>query len=97
MKIGYICMVVQGEKENFEYQEASCTRTIGTRTDKVRCKFLYPQDYEDVMRNTEMLKNNTGIMIVREPFFTDEELKKRCLKWCEWANSCENREYSFSS
>lgn len=34
------------------------------------------------------------LIVVQEPFFTNDELKERLEKWCEWANSCEHREYS---
>lgn len=96
MKVGYIRRNrYENGSEDFKYIEGNATRRIGARTDTIKVKFLYGTiPYEEVMSNTEMLKDG-DIMIVSEPFFTTPELKERCEKWCEWANSCKNREYSF--
>ena len=98
MKIGYISRR-KGEdgKETFKYLEANGTRRIGTKLDTVKVKFLYgTTPYEEIESNTKFLRENEGrLILVSEPFITDEILAERCRKWCEWANSCEHREYSF--
>ena len=96
MRVGYISKRVDIEtgKETFKYIEGNATRRIGVRTDTIKVKFLYGTiPYEEVLSNTEIL-SDTRIMIVQEPFFTNDEMKERAQKWCDWANSCENREYS---
>lgn len=96
VKIGYISRRIDADgKEKFSYREGSATRRIGVRSDTIKVRFLYgTTPYDEVRSNTEMLKNE-NIMLVREPFFTDEKMRERCEKWCDWANSCEHREYSF--
>lgn len=97
MRIGYI-QRVSGEKETFNYIEGTGVRRIGVRTDRVKVNFLCsPYDYEEIADNTKSLVEDDGVMLVSEPFITSDKLKERCLRWCEWANSCKNREYSFFS
>ena len=98
MKLGYI---VEYDLElnphltqKFKFQEATCTRTINTRGDKVRSKMLsYPVDYEDVLSTAKMMKENENLIIVREPFLLDDELKAKVTKWVEWANNADPQEY----
>lgn len=97
MKIGYISRRTnESGKETFKFIEANGTRRIGTRTDTIKVKFLYgTTPTEEIQSNTEIIRENNGIILVREPFFTDDELSERMQRWCEWANTCEHREYSF--
>lgn len=98
MKLGYI-RVTDLElnphiKEKFKFMEASYTRRISSRGDRVYSKMLRcPVDYEEVADNAEMMKKNPDIMIVREPFILDDELRERCIKWVEWANHADPKEY----
>ena len=70
-------------------------RRIGTRSDTIKVNFLYgTTPYEEVKSNTDFMAEGK-LIVVQEPFFTDAALKERLEKWCEWANSCEHREYSF--
>ena len=96
MKVGYISKRIdENGKETFKYFEANGVRRVGVRTDNVRVKFLQiPYPYDEILDNTEFIKNGNNLILVCEPFFTDEELKERCLKWCEWASSCKHKEYS---
>lgn len=95
MKIGYIRRTVDvNGKETFKYHEANGVRRIGARTDNVRVKFLmFPTPYKEVEDNTELMQGE-GLILVEEPFLTDDKLKAKCEKWCEWASSCERKEYS---
>lgn len=95
MKVGYIRRTRYPDgKETFKYLEGTGTRRIGVRSDTVKVKFLYGTiPYDELVSNTKMITRN--IVLVTEPFITNDELKERFEKWCERANSCEHREYSF--
>ena len=97
MRVGYIIKRVdENGKETFKYHESNATRRIGVRSDTVKIPFLYgTTPYEEIDDNTNMMSGENGLIIVNEPFFTNKEMKERCERWCEWANSCEHREYSF--
>lgn len=96
MKIGYISRYRdENGKETFVYREGNGTRRIGVRSDTVKVSFLYgTTPYKDIEENTRMMANGT-MVLVTEPFFTDDAMREKMEKWCEWANSCEHREYSF--
>ena len=40
------------------------------------------------------MKNNSKIIVVREPFLLDDELRERAIKWVEWANKVDESEYN---
>lgn len=70
--------------ERFRFREASFTRTINSRGDKIRSKMLlFPVDYEEVVDNAAMMKRNP----------IDDELRDKCTKWVEWANTADPAEY----
>lgn len=80
--------------EKFKFREASFTRTINSRGDKIRSKILmFPVDYEEVADNAAIMKQNPNLILVREPFLLDDELKDKCTKWVEWANIADPAEY----
>lgn len=57
-------------------REAAFTRRIDSRGDKVYSKMLsHPVDYEDIVDNTNMMKNNSHLILVRKPFLLDNELR----------------------
>ena len=92
-RIGYI--VRTGDKETghrFKLRESTYTRKISSRGDKVYSKLLYPQNYDDVKVNTEIMKEN-GVILVTEPFFLDDELREKAIRWVEWANNADPSEY----
>jgi hypothetical protein len=97
MKIGYIRrnnVEFNPNKPKFEFKEASYTRKISSRGDKVYSKMLlYPIDYEDIVGTTNMMKDGSGLIIVQEPFILDDELKERVVRWVEWANNADPKEY----
>ena len=81
--------------EKFKFREASFTRTINSRGDKIRSKMLiFPVDYEDVAENAAMMKRHPTLILVGEPFLLDDELRDKCTKWVEWANTADPAEYS---
>lgn len=80
--------------DKFTLKEATYTQSISSRGNKIRSKLLScPVDYDDVRSTTEIMKDNTGIVVVREPFFIDDELRERVTKWVEWANKADPSEY----
>ena len=100
MKIGYIVKYDLKSNpqltEKFKFKEATFTRRISSRGDRVYSKMLaYPVDYEDIVDSANKMKGNSGLIIVQEPFLLDDELKQKCLRWVEWANRVDESEYSF--
>lgn len=98
MKIGYIqeydLELNPHLTERFKFREASFTRRISSRGDRVYSKMLqFPVDYDEIVDNANMMKNNSGIILVREPFLLDDELKEKVTKWVDWANKADPREY----
>ena len=98
MKIGYIqeydLELNPHLTERFKFREASFTRRISSRGDRVYSKMLqFPVDYEEIVDNANIMKNNSDIILVREPFLLDDELKEKVTKWVEWANHAEPSDY----
>lgn len=80
--------------ERFKFVEASASRTINSRGDKIKSKILWGSvDYSEVEINARLMHENPKLIIVCEPFLLDEELKMKCLKWVEWANTAHPSEY----
>ena len=40
------------------------------------------------------MKENDRIILVSEPFLLDDELKEKAIKWVEWANNADEKEYN---
>lgn len=98
MKIGYIVEYDLDMNphltEKFKFREATFTRRISSRGDRVYSKMLmFPVDYEEIVDNANMMKNNPSLIIVREPFLLDDELREKVTKWVEWANHADPKEY----
>lgn len=98
MKIGYIVEydleLNQHLTEKFKFREATFTRRISSRGDRVYSKMLmYPVDYEEIVGNANIMKNNPSLILVREPFLLDDELREKVTKWVEWANHADPKEY----
>lgn len=98
MKIGYIqeydLELNPHLTERFKFIEASFTRRISSRGDRVYSKMLqFPVDYEEIVDNANIMKNNSDIILVREPFLLDDELKEKVTKWVDWANKADPHEY----
>lgn len=98
MKIGYINEVNPKMNphitERFQFREASFTRRISSRGDRVYSKMLlFPVDYEEIVDNANSMKKNSSIILVREPFLLDDELREKVEKWVEWANKADPSDY----
>ena len=98
MKIGYIrknnLELNPHLTEKFKFVEARFTRRISSRGDRVYSKMLmFPVDYEEIVGTANMMKKNESLIIVSEPFLLDDELREKVIKWVEWANKADPREY----
>lgn len=98
MKIGYISRnnleLNPHLTEKFQFKEATFTRRITSKGDRVYSKMLmYPVDYEEIVDNANMMKGDSRLILVCEPFLLDDELKEKVVKWVEWANNADPKEY----
>lgn len=98
MKIGYIrennLEMNPHLTERFVFREATFTRRISSRGDRVYSKMLmFPVDYEEIVNTANMMKGDSGLIIVREPFLLDDELREKVTRWVEWANKAKPSEY----
>lgn len=98
MKIGYIqkynLELNPHLTEKFKFKETTYTRRISNKSDRIYSKMFRPLDYEDVECNTKMMKKD-GLVIVSEPFFLDDVLREKAIRWVEWANNADPAEYDF--
>lgn len=99
MKIGYIkrnnLELNPQLTEKFTFIECNYTRKITSRSDRIFTKRFYPFDYDEVNMNTEIMEENNGLMLVGEPFFLDDALREKAVKWVEWANKADPKDYDF--
>lgn len=98
MKIGYIARYDLALNphltERFKFREATFTRRITYRGDRVYSKMLQrPVDYEEIVDNAKIMKENPSLILVCEPFLLDDELRDKVTKWVEWANQADPKEY----
>lgn len=45
------------------------------------------------MDNANMMKGDSRLILVQEPFLLDDDLREKCLKWVDWANKADPKEY----
>jgi hypothetical protein len=97
MKLGYIQKINLEMNphltERFRFKETTFTRRITSKGDRIYSKMFHPLDYEDVVSNTNIMKGNSKIILVGEPFILDEALKEKVVRWVEWANHADPKEY----
>lgn len=97
MKLGYIrrnnLELNPHLTEKFKFIEASFTRRISSKGDRVYSKTFRPIDYEEIVENADMMKDHSGIILVGEPFLLDDELREKAMRWVEWANNADPKEY----
>lgn len=98
MKIGYITQydlkLNPHLTESFHFREASCTKRLTSRGYRVYSKMLIrPVDYEEILDNTNIMKQNPKLILVKEPFLLDDELRDKVIKWVKWANKADSKEY----
>lgn len=83
MKLGYIAKydlkLNPHLTEPFVFKEASFTRRISSKGDRVYSKLLYPVDYEEIVENANFMRDNPQLILVQEPFLLDDELRKKRL------------------
>ena len=99
MKIGYIrrnnLELNPHLTEKFKFIESTFTIKISSKSDRVYSKKFMPLDYEEIVDNANMIKNNSGLILVQEPFLLDDELREKAIRWVEWANNADPKEYEF--
>ena len=97
MKLGYIAKydlkLNPHLTEQFAFKEAPFTRRISANSDRVYSKLLSPVDYEEIVSNANIMRNNPKVILVREPFLLDDELREKAIRWVDWANKADPREY----
>lgn len=98
MKLGYIVKydltLNPHLTERFKFREATFTRRISSRGDRVYSKMLqFPIDYEEIIDNADIMKKNPSLILVQEPFLLDDELRDKVIRWVEWANKADQSEY----
>ena len=97
MKLGYIAKydlrLNPHITEPFVLKEASFTRRISSKGDRVYSKLLHPVDYEEIVENANFMRNNPQLILVEEPFLLDDELKEKVTKCDELANKADPSEY----
>lgn len=80
--------------ERFRFLEAPFTRRISRRGDRVYSKMLqHPTDYDEIVDNANIMKKNSSLILVEEPFLLDDELREKVIRWVEWANKADPQEY----
>ena len=93
LRIGYIVRSIVDGKPRFAFRESSYTRRITARGDRVYSDMLlFPVDYEDIASTTSLIKEH-HIMVVTEPFFLDDELRDKAIRWVKWANNADPKDY----
>lgn len=98
MKLGYIVKydltLNPHLTEKFKFREATFTRRISSRGDRVYSKMLqFPIDYDEIIDNADIMKKNPSLILVQEPFLLDDELRDKVIRWVEWANKADPSEY----
>ena len=97
MKIGYIRRNNLEHnpqlKDRFTFKETTFTRRISSKSDKCYSKLFYTLDYEEITENANMMKGNSGLILVDSPFLLDDELREKATRWVEWANKADPKEY----
>lgn len=98
MKLGYIVKydltLNPHLTDKFKFREATFTRRISSRGDRVYSKMLqFPIDYEEIIDNADIMKKNPSLILVQEPFLLDDELRDKVIRWVEWANKADPSEY----
>jgi hypothetical protein len=59
----------------------------------VYSKRFTPLDYEEIVNNASIMRENPGIILVQEAFLLDDELREKVVKWVEWVNQAKPSEY----
>ena len=52
----------------------------------VYTKNFCPLNDDEIRSNTEIMRENTRLILVQEPFSMDEEIRARVTRWIDWMN-----------
>jgi hypothetical protein len=86
-KIGYISRRTVDGKEQFKFIEAKIKSVrVGKKQASVYTDKFYALDAEEIEFNTEMIGKGSGIMLVNEPFITNDEYSEHCRKVVDYWN-----------
>lgn len=86
-KIGYIRRATVDGKEQFKFIEAKIKSVrVGKKQTSVYTDKFNTLDAEEIELNTEMINKGRGIMLVNEPFITDDEFSECCRKTVDYWN-----------
>ena len=86
-KIGYLIRTTVDGKEQFKFIEAKIKYVrIGNKQTSVYTDKFYALNAEEIELNTEMIKNGSGIMLVNEPFITNDGYSEHCRKTVDYWN-----------
>lgn len=86
-KIGYIRRATVDGKEQFKFIEAKIKSVrVGKKQTSVYTDKFYALDAEEIEFNTEMIGKGRGIMLVNEPFITNNEYSEHCRKTVDYWN-----------
>ena len=87
-KIGYIRRTTVDGKEQFKFIEAKIKSVrVGKKQTSVYTDKFYALDAEEIEFNTEMIGKGSGIMLVNEPFITNDEYSEHCRKTVDYWNT----------
>ena len=81
-KIGFISKRTTGDgRDYFKFIEAKIKSVrIGKKQTSVYTDKFYAIDAEEIELNTEIIGKGSGIMLVNEPFITNDEYSEHCRK-----------------
>lgn len=88
-KIGYIQRYTDTEKgkEQYRYIESKIKKIVyGKIKNSIYSDKFYGLDLEDVESNTQIISDNSKIMLVGEPFITTPKYSEHCRKVVEYWN-----------
>ena len=86
-KIGYIRRETVDGKEQFKFIEAKIKSVrVGKKQTSVYTDKFYALDAEEIEFNTEIVEKGNGIMLVNEPFITNDEYSEYCRKTVDYWN-----------
>lgn len=86
-RIGYIRRTETDAGTSFKYIESKITSVrVGSKRTSVYSKNFRALDAEELEENTEMMRDNSKIVLVGEPFVADQELSDRIKRIVDYWN-----------
>lgn len=92
--IGYIQKILFNMKNNrtnyWKLSEGKVKSiTINSRGRRVKADHFYTLDAEEIEHNTNWMLENDRLILTREPFILNDELRARVERWIEHENAKE--------